>query len=122
MKKTTKAILASAFVFPGVGQLLLKRHFLAITFISSALCATAVILHYVIDAAMTISERIISGEVEPDILLIRQLIIEQQANSSTLLVTISTWGLVIVWLISVLDAYLAGKAQKSSSLDKEIKT
>ena len=122
MKKTTKAILASAFVFPGVGQLLLKRHFLAITFISSALCATAVILHYVIDAAMTISERIISGEVEPDILLIRQLIIEQQANSNIFLVNIATWCLIAIWLISIIDAYLAGKAQKSSSFDKAIDT
>jgi len=122
MKKTTKAILASAFVFPGVGQLLLKRHFLAITFISSALCATAIILHYVINAAIAVSGRIISGEVEPDIFLIRQLIIEQQASSNIFLVNIATWCLIAIWLISIIDAYLAGKAQKNSSFDKEINT
>jgi len=111
MKKTTKAVLASAFIFPGVGHILLKRYSQSAVFISIASAAIVVIISHVVSVASEIADRVISGEVAPNLLVIRQLIIEQRSGSETLYVSIATWVLVAVWLISIADAYRVGKAQ-----------
>lgn len=123
MGKQTKAFLASTFVFPGVGQLLLKRRLSTAAFAATALSAIFVILSYVVNTAMTISERVISAEIELNIFVIRKLILDQHANSNIPSVNIATWILIAVWLISTLDAYRAGNARaKAANSIKKINT
>lgn len=115
MKKATKAILASAFVFPGMGQLLLKRPISGTIFAALALTATAVIIMQVVTIASDITARIVSGEIAPDILLMRKLVNEQLANSGEHWIQGAIWLLIAVWIVSVLDAYRITRKQNENN-------
>lgn len=106
MKKTTKAILASMFLFPGVGQFMLKRPFSGTAFVILALTATVAIVIQTLSIATSIAARITSGEIAPDIMLVRTLVKEQLTNNDAQWVLQgATWLLITVWAVSALDAY-----------------
>jgi hypothetical protein len=58
---------------------------------------------------MDVSQKILSGEVESNILTIRQLIV-QQVNSAHRFMTVATNSLVGIWVLGIVDTYRIGKA------------
>lgn len=115
MTKTNKAVLSSAFIFPGIGHLLFKRYIVAICYAIITLSTLVPILSMVIDVATDVAQKIVTGEVEPNILVVRQLIAQQQASLSTPLVRFSTVCLIGTWVIGIADTYRVGKAQARSA-------
>jgi len=111
-------VLASAFVFPGAGHIILKRYRSSLVLIITALGAAVVLITHAVNIAIRISKQIVNGEVEPNIFVIRSLITEQQSNAPTQWISIATWVLVATWLIGVLDAYRIGKMQEPSDSAK----
>lgn len=119
MTKVKKALLMSAFVFPGTGHILLKRYISSIVLTGIALFATVAIMRFVINQAILISNKVLQGEVEPNIFIIRSLIAEQQARQDSLLFNLSVvdvagYLLITVWLISILDCYRIMKTSKNA--------
>lgn len=112
IKKSTKAILWSAFIFPGTGHMLLKRYIPFVVLAGIALSATLTIMHFVINQALLITDKVLKGEVEPDIFVIRTLIAEQQATNGSVIIDIASYALLAVWLISIIDCYRLAKADK----------
>ena len=112
MTKTTKAVLLAAFVFPGAGHIGFKKYFSATVFIATACAATIVIMSFVFTKAKSIADRIVSGEVPADIMVIRELITNQQHTENAQLANTATTVLIVVWLISIADAYRIGRAAK----------
>ena len=105
MKENTKALLASALVFPGLGQYLLKRYKSSVFFIVFSIACLTFILVDVISKAMAIIDRVALGEVEPNLFVIRGLIAQQQADSGSYGIMIASISLGIVWLASIIDVY-----------------
>ena len=105
MKENTKALLASALVFPGLGQYLLKRYKSSVFFIGSSIVCLTFILVDVMSKAMAIVDRVVLGEVEPDLFIIRGLIAQQQAESGSYGIMVASISLGIVWLASIIDVY-----------------
>ena len=106
MKKETKALLYSALVFPGLGQLVLKSTRLGIVVMSLAICSLIIVLKHVVDSARMIVDRVLAGEVSADIYTIRQLVAEQQANTASTTVDLALSVLVLTWIISIIGVYL----------------
>lgn len=116
MTKITKAVLLAAFVFPGAGHIEYKKYFSATVFITIACATTLVILSFVLAKAKSIADKIVSGEVPPDIMIIRELITNQLNTSDAQFASTATTILFVVWLASIADAYRIGRiAQKTTS-------
>ena len=105
MNKRMKAVLLAMFVFPGVGHIVFKKYKSASFFIVIALAASVAIMSYVITKARSIADQILSGQVQPDIMVIRELIANQSNNMQTQSVNIATIVLIAVWVLSIFDAY-----------------
>jgi hypothetical protein len=113
MKKSNKALLMSAFLFPGTGHIVLKRYVSSIILIGIALLSTVTIIRFVVKQVQLVLNKVLQGEVEPSVHVIRQLVTEQQAASGSLGVDIATYSLVAVWLVSIIDCYRIIKANKN---------
>ncbi|HEY7865493.1 MAG TPA: hypothetical protein VIC51_05775, partial [Psychromonas sp.] len=64
MNKAVKAVLLSAFIFPGAGHLLLKRYISAALLATTAFTATYLLVAKALENAMLIVDKIQRGEVE----------------------------------------------------------
>ena len=109
MKNATKAMLLSAFVFPGLGHIIFKRYISSATLVGIAAIATFLILKYVVSQAMLIVDKVVGGEVEPNAMVIWRLIGDQQSLADTKTLKLAIIVLTISWLVSILDAYRLGK-------------
>ena len=114
MRVSVKALLLSAFIFPGVGQLVLQRTILGYSLITIAGLATLTIFIHVYNSAMQVVARITSGEVPPDFLVIHQLVTEQQASMNTGSLNTALIVLIIAWLVGIVDALRSSTAHNDS--------
>lgn len=107
MKVRTKATLLSALVFPGMGQILLKRYYRAALFCLVALGSLAILVNIAIEQALVISDQIISGQVATDIHSISVLVTQSASKDAAQSRTV-TDILLVVWVLSILDTRLFG--------------
>lgn len=108
----TQAALLSALVFPGAGQLLLKRTGLATILIVISVVCLYFLLANVMDIANDISDKIVRGQVALDIMQINHAIssaLAQNCNRSS--ISVASWGLGICWVVGILDTFRKSKTQ-----------
>lgn len=110
MKRSTKAVLLSALVYPGAGHWYLARKWSALLFMLAATAALYVLMSSAWSQANLIAEQILSDDMQPEI----GALLDQMAGQSSLdqsgRSTIATAWLGIVWLAGVLDAWRVGRA------------
>lgn len=111
MSKAIKAALLSTLVFPGTGHLLLKKYLHATVLIGASFSVLYLMISRLIEIALQISDKIISGEVGLDVVAITELIVKQTAGPETRLLNIAGVVLIIIWLISIVDSYRIGRLQ-----------
>lgn len=112
MKKAIKAVLLSAFIFPGAGHLLLKRYLSALILATTALVATYLLIAKVLENAMLIVDKIQRGEVGADITTISELVAQQPSTDGLLGTNMMSIILLITWLVAMIDCYRIGCSQK----------
>jgi hypothetical protein len=115
MKKSTKAALFSALVFPGAGHFYLKRYVPGSVIIGIAIACTYYIVSKAIDRAYQIVDQIESGAVQFDIVTITEMVSKQPTGSEADLLNLATLLLGGIWVVGIIAAYLAGQGEK----DKE---
>ena len=104
-----KAALLSALVFPGLGHFYLKQRIQGFLLAGTALAALYVIVSRAADQAMQLSDKILRGEVAPDVTSITEALASQPADGGSSLMTIAYAALVITWLIGIVDSYRSGR-------------
>ena len=114
MKRSTKAALLSALVFPGAGHFYLKRHIVGIVLTGAALASISLIVSEAIDRAMRIAGEIQLGEGAVDVAAITELL-SNQASDAGPLMDIATAVLIGAWFIGIVDAYRLGRAECKSA-------
>lgn len=120
MSQSLKAALFSAFVFPGSGHFLLKKHVRGALLAGVTILCVGVLLSIALEKAQAISRKIQSGEIPLDISRITDEVSNLVAGSSTQQADIATYILIICWLVGIVDAYRVGRSQdKSSARDKQ---
>jgi TM2 domain-containing membrane protein YozV len=112
MKKSTKAALFSALVFPGIGHFYLKRYIPGSIIFGIAAACTYYIVTKSIDRAFEIVDKIQSGAVPPDLVTINEMVSKQSAGADAGLMNLATLLLGIIWVIGIVAAYLAGQGEK----------
>ncbi|MFT6050615.1 MAG: hypothetical protein ACI9B9_000253 [Halioglobus sp.] len=114
MKKSTKAALLSACIFPGVGHLFLKKHIAGIVLMSTSLIAIYYLASTAMEKALQITEKIQRGDISLDIATITELVTKQPAGTNAQLIDIATYTFIICWVISIVDSYRLGRAGEKS--------
>ncbi len=108
MKKSIKAALLSGLVFPGLGQLYLKRYGSALLMISASVALIYFTLSYLFRNAMEVVGEIDRGELAGDLASITQRVSEQTQSSSGL-VSLGLAALLVLWVFSIVHAHKSGK-------------
>mgnify|MGYP001824593268 CR=1 FL=1 len=112
MKKSAKASLLSAFVFPGAGHLYLKKYIPGVTLIGVSLVSIYYLIATSVESALEIAEKIQSGEVQLDTTTITELVSKQTAGTESQLINIATSAIIICWVVGIIDSYRVGRAQE----------
>jgi hypothetical protein len=86
MKKSIKASLISAFVFPGAGHIYLKKYFPGLLLVGVSSLGIYYLILNMVEKALQIVEKIQLGHVQAD-------------------------ATVICWIIGILDSYRIGMGQ-----------
>jgi TM2 domain-containing membrane protein YozV len=108
VKKSTKAVLLSAFIFPGVGHIYLKKFMPGVVLVGSSFAAISYLISRIVERAFQISDRIQRGDVQLDIETITEFVSKQSTGADTQLLNIATIALIICWLIGIIDSYRIG--------------
>ena len=111
MKKSTKAALLSALVFPGIGHFHLKKYIPGVVFAGSACAGLYFLITKTLERTLHIVDKIQGGEVQPDIAAITELLLKQPSGAEAQLLNAATAVLIISWLISIVDSYRIGRIQ-----------
>jgi hypothetical protein len=111
MKKSTKAALISAFVFPGVGHITLKRYIPGFILIAVSLTALYYLISKATENALRIVENIQSGNVPLDVTTITELVEKQSTGTESQLLNIATVTILLCWVIGIIDSYRVGLVQ-----------
>jgi len=112
MNKPLKAALFSALIFPGAGQLLLKKFISASYFAVFAGVGLYLLFSNLMTRAQYIIEKVQRGEVAADLATITELV-HQQSPIATESLSPALIILLVAWLVSVVEAYRVGKKQAS---------
>jgi len=115
MNKPMKAALLSAFVFPGAGHFLLKKHIHGAILAGTAVAVLYFLTTKTVEKALQITEKIQSGEVLLDATTIMELVSKQATGTEAQLINIATAALFISWLIGIVDSYRVGRIQDKNA-------
>jgi hypothetical protein len=114
LKKSTKAALLSAFVFPGVGHVYLKKYMVGVSLAGVSFAAIYYLVAKSVETALEITGKIQTGDVPLDIGAITELVSQQSSGTDAQMLNIATTALVICWLIGIVDSYRAGRVREKS--------
>ncbi len=113
MHRSTKAALLSGLVFPGVGQLFLRRYLRACLFLLPAAAAALYFSSEVLGPVMAIAREVQNGSMALDPLAI-QARLDQSGQSASPMVNIAALVMLVSWVGGTIDAWFSGRkmAQK----------
>lgn len=111
MKKSSKAVFLTAFVLPGLGHYVLKRYISAVILIGASLILSYVLISTAIERALVISDKILKGEIQPDMLEITRLVSESSTGDGASLIGYATTALIAVWAVALLDIFRVSRQQ-----------
>ena len=106
MSRSTTAMLLSAFVMPGAGQLYLKRVLRGMVLIVVSLVCLWIIGDSMMQQATIVLDQLQSGEAALDAGHIAELVDKTPRSSAS---GIATWVLIGCWLVGMIDTYWLGK-------------
>lgn len=109
MSKSLKASLLSGLVFPGAGQLYLKKYRMASILVIITLACLSFLVMEAIEQAMNILEEIeaTGAAVNPENIMQMSARAANAADTAT--TTIATLSIALCWFVGIVDAYRSGK-------------
>lgn len=108
MKNSLKGALLSGLVFPGLGQIALKRYPRGVVLMLAVMAALVVMIVTAVQQAYAILENIEAGGGVPDSETIRRAT-EQAAASDSPVITAMALLIFICWIVGIIDAYRIGR-------------
>lgn len=115
MKKSIKAALFSALVFPGMGHFYLKKHIIGSFILGITFIPLYVVVTKAIAQAQAIVDRIVSGDAQGDIASISDMLSKQSGGADAESMSFAVMAFIIIWLIAIIDAYRRGSAVDKNS-------
>lgn len=107
MKKSVKAALMSAFLFPGSGHFFLKSRITGTIFSIGFVIPLYYVIQDVMAKAQLLVAQISTGKIPINVTSLSQSISETTTQDSNFTMDI----LIIIWVISIIDSYFLGLKQ-----------
>ena len=104
-----KATLLSALVLPGAGHLYLKSRGRGLTFIALTLACLTIIIMDAVDKALIIVKQLDAEGGLFNISRITELALQSSQNAYGGTVATAIFGLILCWLVAMVDAYRLGR-------------
>jgi hypothetical protein len=117
MKKSIKAALFSALLFPGTGHFSLQKMMRGLYFFIPAFLSLIYLVRYSLDKAYVIADQLNLGKIPLDTETITNLIAEPPTGMTLLNLQIATWTIIVCWIGSIIDSFLLGK--KADQVDSQ---
>ena len=108
MKRSSKAALLSGLIFPGIGHIFLKQYFRGAVLVLFALVAMSVVITNIFQRALTIVDRINSGDIPADTGAITEMVSTSASGAGSPIDNIAVVVLGACWLIGIVDSYRLG--------------
>jgi TM2 domain-containing membrane protein YozV len=108
MKKSTKAALLSALVFPGAGHIYLKKYTPGAALIGVSCAGLYYLISSAVEQVSQILAQIQSSAVPPDIATITDLVTKSSSSSQGQLMSNISVIITICWIGGIIDAYRLG--------------
>ena len=112
MKRSSKAALLSGLIFPGIGHIVLKQYLRGSVLMLFALVALSEIVTRIYQRALTIVDRINSGDIPVDTSAIAEMVSNSTSGADSFIENIAVIVLGACWLIGIIDSYRLGVAQE----------
>ena len=109
MKPVTKAVLLSAFAFPGAGHYVLKKYYRAVFFFAVTLIALFILMRQIMSIAQGIANEIVSGKIPFDVVQIMQAIHHSVYGELLHSASLGVQALIACWFIALVDCYRVGR-------------
>jgi K+-transporting ATPase c subunit len=108
MKKSTKAALLSALVFPGAGHIYLKKYLTGSALIGVSFAGLYYLISRAAEEASQLSTQIQSSAAPPDITAITDMVSKWSSSSQGQLLSNITMIITICWIAGIIDSYRLG--------------
>ena len=112
MKQTHKAILLSALVCPGLGQIILKRYKTAVLIMLAVAISFYNMLSIALEQANAIVNKVIAQGGTLDMQAITDAATQATSSTDNTTFNLYLWIIIACWLISIIDAW---RPQKKSA-------
>jgi hypothetical protein len=109
MRKSVKAVLYSTLLFPGSGHIYLKKYIPGFILIAAAFLPLYFILSTVVTSSLEISDKIVRGEIPPDLAVLTEVITEQVLGVEAYGFDSAGTVFIVLWLIGIIDSYRLGR-------------
>ncbi len=124
MKKSTKAVLLSAFLCPGAGHFYLKKHISGCVFTGAFISVLVVFVAEVINiteqVTAQLTAQINAGEIALDITALTVFLTEKLQAFETQSLSQISYLLMILWLAAAVDAYRVGRRADQNGSRKSL--
>jgi TM2 domain-containing membrane protein YozV len=110
LKKSTKAVLLSGLVFPGLGHFYLKRWVTGVALSGVAAFAVYYISSIAMTIALDVSRRIETGAIPADIATVTN-VVSQQFSGIEQATNLASITLLVCWVAGVVGSYWQGQTQ-----------
>ena len=111
MQKSIKAVLLSALVFPGAGHFSLKKPVQGTLLVGITLFCLYFLVTTVLEISRNLAAKIQSGEIPYDVAIITKSVTEKLSGGDDQLISLSTLGIMICWIVGIADSYRVGRIQ-----------
>jgi len=112
MKRSSKAALLSGLIFPGIGHIVLKQYLRGSVLMLFTLVALSVIVTRIYQRALTIVDRVNSGDIPIDTGAIAEMVSNSTSGADSFIENIALIVMGACWLIGIIDSYRLGVAQE----------
>jgi TM2 domain-containing membrane protein YozV len=110
LKKSTKAVLLSGLVFPGLGHLYLKRWVTGVVLSGVAAFAIYYISSIAMTIALDVSRKIETGAIPADIVTVTN-VVSQQFSGMEQATNLASITLLVCWVTGIVGSYWQGRSQ-----------
>ena len=109
MSNAMRAALVSGLLYPGLGQIILKRYRRGLLLMFSvSLCLLAMVVNIVQQLRALLAPLQSAGE-PPDAAAIADVLSQASAIASSPAIGFASWALLFGWIFGIVDAYRIGK-------------
>lgn len=113
MNQSLKAVLISAFIFPGAGHFFLKRLLTGTILAATSCISLYLILTEVVERAIQVTDMLQQGTLPLDRATLTQMLSQQPPGANSHYASIASTLLTITWLIGIIDSYRLGRHKQA---------